>query len=816
MSTLFWKLLTNPKKRSSFRLYALLFGVVFLLLIIPLVFITLNQATEVSADWFDEGYRYRQEFSFTHNANIFESRAITFTLDTAELITDGVMQADCDDTRFTDANGDELEFDLTGTCDNASTTYEVIFPTIINGTQIGYVYYGNSNAQNVEIDSAQYTALTPSGGDPGAITNRTNEETSPGPSAYWSFDEGIDNTCPGGSSDACDGSGNGINGSFGSTTAAPTWQSEDKCVRGKCLYFDGSDDYMQFSSSNTFSTSAGTVSMWVKANGSQASPSYIFSHPQIGDFSRVYLSFQNGGYTVDCIIGGISQVIGTYTLTDSQWTHLACTWDGTSTAFYVNGLEQTALSSIVALSSIAADSYLGSWDGTQEYFNGSIDEVKIYPYARTAAQIKQDYAAFGGSAVFGMQYQAFLSDGLVGYWPMDESSANTCTGGTNDSCDFSGNSNDGAWANEAGPSSGRYGSSTDYDGTNDSLTISDQDIFSINTTNKFTVSTWIKLDNNTGTKAIISKAAGSNYEWELGTTDDEFRAYLWTSAGSQIARASYDTGATTGSWIHVVFTADLGKNELILYQNGQQVGIDNSFSGAYTNGTASLTMGERGDGNADLDGQLDETRIYNKVLSANEIKQLYNWAPGPVAYYDFEDSANSSGLVSALTDRSGNGLDAGHANDSTCIQVPGKYGKAIKFTGTNCYYTPGDPAGGELDFGAGSMTIGLWYKDNGTSDDSLIAKYSPGYQLGESGTNYIFRLAEAPNYPTATIGTSASIEDGKWHYLVGVRDTIAGEIRTYLDGVYANTTSDTTTDIDTANTFLIGRRLSDRQSSSLR
>ena len=87
---------------------------------------------EVEAAWFDDSYAYRHRVTFTHNADISADRAVTFTLDTAELITANLMQSDCDDTRFTDANGKLLLFDLTGTCNNATTTYEVIFPTIVS------------------------------------------------------------------------------------------------------------------------------------------------------------------------------------------------------------------------------------------------------------------------------------------------------------------------------------------------------------------------------------------------------------------------------------------------------------------------------------------------------------------------------------------------------------------------------------------------------------------------------------------------------------------------------------------------------------
>src|SRR5690606_23417837 len=50
-----------------------------------------------------------------------------------------------------------------------------------------------------------------------------------------------------------------------------------------------------------------------------------------------------------------------------------------------------------------------------------IDEVKFYNYARSVDQIEEDYNK-GSAAKLGSYDQKFLSDGLVGYWKMDETS----------------------------------------------------------------------------------------------------------------------------------------------------------------------------------------------------------------------------------------------------------------------------------------------------------------------------------------------------------------------------------------------------------
>jgi hypothetical protein len=88
---------------------------------------------ETQAAWFNDNWAYRHQVTFTHNADVSADRKIQFTLDTAELISASLMQTNCNDVRFTDPSGKVLAWDLTGTCNNASTTYEVIFPKVFNG-----------------------------------------------------------------------------------------------------------------------------------------------------------------------------------------------------------------------------------------------------------------------------------------------------------------------------------------------------------------------------------------------------------------------------------------------------------------------------------------------------------------------------------------------------------------------------------------------------------------------------------------------------------------------------------------------------------
>jgi len=97
-------------------------------------------------------------------------------------------------------------------------------------------------------------------------------------------------------------------------------------------------------------------------------------------------------------------------LHDGRWHHVAATYDGTHIRFFADGKQigsQKVNGSIDTTGSNPA--YVGSLNGTSEFFAGGIDDVRIYCRALSAAQIK---ALTDGP-------QAEDIPGLVGWWKFD-------------------------------------------------------------------------------------------------------------------------------------------------------------------------------------------------------------------------------------------------------------------------------------------------------------------------------------------------------------------------------------------------------------
>ena len=74
----------------------------------------------------------------------------------------------------------------------------------------------------------------------------------------------------------------------------------------------------------------------------------------------------------------------------NSWTHLATTYDGSTLRLYVNGAVATSMPLTGAIGSSTNPLRIGGNSIWAEWFNGLIDEVRVYDRALTAAEIQSD------------------------------------------------------------------------------------------------------------------------------------------------------------------------------------------------------------------------------------------------------------------------------------------------------------------------------------------------------------------------------------------------------------------------------------------
>ena len=204
------------------------------------------------------------------------------------------------------------------------------------------------------------------------------------------------------------------------------------------------------------------------------------------------------------------------------------------------------------------------------------------------------------------RYGSPYDDGLVGYWNMNEGSGSIIA-------DSSGYDNNGTTSGNLW-TDGKFGKSLNFNRINSSATILNTNYLS--PSNFITVTAWIDSDDLTQPQHIVSKRNGTNgYILQTGTGN---KAYAYVSVNNTFVVASGTAKLTPNAWHFLALTYD-GKY-LRLFVDGIQDGISILFSGFITSGEQSLSIGNQPGGLYPFSGKIDEVRIFNRALTAQNLK----------------------------------------------------------------------------------------------------------------------------------------------------------------------------------------------------
>ena len=217
----------------------------------------------------------------------------------------------------------------------------------------------------------------------------------------------------------------------------------DTISRKGALTLDGTDDYIAIESMHYATTTQAemTVEAWIKTSdgGDQIIASFDRS-----EYWRFEINGTSAG-TGQIGLGihtNAAQVDlgGTGTINDGNWHHVAAVYDNGDIKLYIDGSLDASTTSGTAFGTGAtaygfvgvgseATAYNGT-TGPNYYFNGDIDEVRIWDVARTQSEIQASMNTCIESGSLGLQL----------YYPMDEGSGSSVS-------DYSLNSNDGNFQN---------------------------------------------------------------------------------------------------------------------------------------------------------------------------------------------------------------------------------------------------------------------------------------------------------------------------------------------------------------------------------
>ena len=211
--------------------------------------------------------------------------------------------------------------------------------------------------------------------------------------AAYSFDAGSGTT-------AADSSGRGntlnlVNG--------PTWTQGRF---GNALSFDGTNDYAGAASYNADLnlTSGFTLSAWIyprSRSGWQVIVGKPYSSSHTAPYFDWVMLLEASTGKLGALVGcNGSDIMSNTAPALNAWTHVTVSYDGQSLRYYLNGtLDRTVLVGCTVPNGSSRAIRVGANASGQEVMNGSIDEVRIYSRAISAAEIQSDMGAgLGGGS----------------------------------------------------------------------------------------------------------------------------------------------------------------------------------------------------------------------------------------------------------------------------------------------------------------------------------------------------------------------------------------------------------------------------------
>lgn len=216
---------------------------------------------------------------------------------------------------------------------------------------------------------------------------------------------------------------------------------------------------------------------------------------------------------------------------------------------------------------------------------------------------------------------AALTDNLVGYWKLDETSGTTAIDSLDD---HNGLTN--ATVNQAGIINTAYS----FNGTNQEVKLKDTNSLVYS---DISLAVWVYLNNLTAEQYPIYKidsTATRRFGFQIFSNRIYFSKHFGSAGGWAVSK---DITGMSGAWHYIVATHS-DTNGTALYWDGNLVDYNSSATSTLTTTTAfeyyigrfngSLTAST----NYWFNGKIDEVGLWNKVLTSTEVTALYNGGAG--------------------------------------------------------------------------------------------------------------------------------------------------------------------------------------------
>lgn len=453
----------------------------------------------------------------------------------------------------------------------------------------------------------------------------------------------------------------------------------------RAVYFNGTDARIEIPHNNSLNINNDiSISVWIKPEEIQTSGNRMI----VGKSNYFNATNYIFRVTPNAVLQWeyfTSLYSNSNSLTADSWYHLVLTADSTTgiKQIYINGnliLDQLVPGSgpfglVTDPLTIGAAKHFGSaW---AEFFKGTIDDIRIYNRILDSTEVAalfQDSTTYSG-------------DSLIAYFPFN-----------GNALDATGNGYDGTINGNASLVPDRFGSqnkAVTFPDQSSSISIANST--NLNLENGFTLNAWIKYKSG-ATKVIICKHVCGYVNGFIFwiDTDGQIKLLLGQSGWSIVGT---NQTFVEDQWYMVTATYDAGTSTAKVYVDGQNGGTG---SVAYNNySTNPISIGESYQNNCvagNMDGAVDEVKIYNRALSDAEILYEYNNTYNDlVLFLPFNGNAN---------DESGSGNN-GTVNGASLTQDRfGVNNRAYQFDGLNDFISIAD----NPNLFSDELTISWWYK----------------------------------------------------------------------------------------------------------
>ena len=366
-----------------------------------------------------------------------------------------------------------------------------------------------------------------------------------------------------------------------------------------------------------------------------------------------------------------------------------------------------------------------------------------------------------------------LTDGLIAKYDLD-TNANDSVG-----------SNNGTLQGDAAFATDGDRTVLTLDGSGDYVTLPDSDDWDFWQEKSFTVACWVKFDSIASTAKLFGHGSDGDNRFSLmwSSSAQSLTAHFEVATASESLYGASWT-PTAGQWHHITYLKS--GTSFAFYVDGTQMGSATLNKSGTLSGDFTIGGGLNGSGAIGnfLDGSIDDTRIWNRALSASEVTELHA-------------ESLALGLIASSMEEGGTLTGAAQlVSDGDRAQVLSLVGNS-----TSDYVQHASP------YNHNNITISAWVKPSSTiTGNAYIAGTEAGgganngYTLSTVGMQVGNWAGNAGSWSGFNAGSNLVV--GEWAHLVNV--IADGQQAMYINGALVHSQAMTIANPVSTVNFRIG------------